>query len=107
MRISPGRPLIRFCSAAASCGPAVVGVVLTGQLDDGTAGLPAIKDRGGVTVVQEPAEATAASMPRGALAHEAVDHWCTVAETAPLFVNLAEDLRQKHGRLYCPRFSAL
>lgn len=80
-----------FRSAAASYGPAVVGVVLTGQLDDGTAGLLAIKDRGGITVVQEPSEATAASMPRSALAHVSVDHCCTLAEMARLFVSLAND----------------
>ena len=80
-----------FRSAALAYGPAVVGVVLTGQLDDGTAGLLAIKDQGGTTIVQEPMEATARSMPVSALRHVAIDHRCTLAEMGPLLTRLAAD----------------
>lgn len=80
-----------FRSAALAYGPAVVGAVLTGQLDDGTSGLLAIKDRGGTTIVQDPAEATAPSMPLSALRHVPIDHQCTLAKMAPLFVALAKD----------------
>ena len=80
-----------FRTAAAAYGPAVVGVVLTGQLDDGTAGLLAIKDRGGIAVVQEPSEATAASMPLSAIRHIAIDHRCTLAAMSALLTTLALD----------------
>lgn len=80
-----------FRSAALAYGPAVVGVVLTGQLDDGTAGLLAIKDRGGTTIVQEPSEATAQSMPLSALRHVSIDHRCKLADMAILLTELAKD----------------
>lgn len=80
-----------FRSAAVNYGPAVVGVVLTGQLNDGTSGLLAIKDRGGFTIVQEPSEATARSMPLSAIRHMKVDKVCTLEQMARLFVVLAND----------------
>jgi two-component system chemotaxis response regulator CheB len=80
-----------FRSAAVNYGSAVVGVVLTGQLNDGTSGLLAIKDRGGFTIVQEPAEATARSMPLSAIRHMKVDKVCTLEKMAVLFIDLAND----------------
>jgi len=52
-----------FRSAAAEMGPRVIGVILTGLLDDGAAGLEAIQTRGGATIVQDPADAFARGMP--------------------------------------------
>lgn len=78
-----------FRSAALAYGPRVTGVVLTGGLDDGTAGLVAIKARGGIAVVQDPAEAREPSMPRSALEHAAVDHCLPLAAIAPLLAELA------------------
>ena len=53
-----------FRSAALAYGRGAIGVVLTGQFDDGTSGLQAIKRAGGTTVVQDPDEAFVSSMPR-------------------------------------------
>jgi two-component system, chemotaxis family, protein-glutamate methylesterase/glutaminase len=87
-----------FRSAAYAFGPRVVGVMMTGHLDDGTAGLWAIKERGGTAVVQHPEEALAPSMPRSALAHVTVDHCLTVKEMGPLLAELARTpLKEKGG----------
>ena len=63
-----------FRSAAVAFGPAVVGVVLTGMLHDGTAGLEFIKRCGGVAVVQAPQEAEYPSMPETALRNVTIDY---------------------------------
>ncbi|APA89844.1 chemotaxis protein CheB (plasmid) [Paraburkholderia sprentiae WSM5005] len=55
-----------FRSAAAQIGPRAIGVILTGLLDDGAAGLEAIQACGGATLVQDPADAFASDMPRHA-----------------------------------------
>lgn len=80
-----------FRSAALAFGPAVVGVVLTGYLDDGTAGLLAVKDHGGVAIAQDPGEATAPSMPLSALRHVTIDHCAGIERIAALIVELALD----------------
>lgn len=78
-----------FRSAARAYGPRVVGVVLTGYLDDGTVGLQTIRKRGGITVVQDPREAEYPSMPRIALRYVDVDHTVPIAQAGALLVSLA------------------
>lgn len=79
-----------FRSAAWAYGPRVVGVVLTGQQDDGTAGLWAVKSCGGTTVVQDPDEAEYPSMPTNALMHNRIDHRVRLAELPALLCRLAD-----------------
>jgi len=80
-----------FRSAAVACGPRVVGVVLTGAGGDGTAGLLAVKRRGGVAVVQNPEEALFAGMPQSALEHADVDHCLPLTKIAPLLAHLSRE----------------
>lgn len=84
-----------FSTAALFHGPGVAGLVLTGRLDDGTAGLQAIKSCGGVVMVQDPEEAEEPSMPRSALKHVQVDHCARLDLLAPL---LHEFARAAPGR---------
>jgi two-component system chemotaxis response regulator CheB len=80
-----------FRSAAAHYGPRVVGVVLTGLRDDGTAGLQAIHRSGGITVVQDPEDAAFPDMPRTALAQVPVDHVVPLARMPELLSRLASE----------------
>ena len=86
-----------FRSAARMYGSRVIGIVLTGSLDDGTAGLAAVKEAGGLTVVQEPAEAFAPSMPRSAMQSVAVDHVLPLREIPPLIRALTRESVQGAG----------
>jgi two-component system, chemotaxis family, protein-glutamate methylesterase/glutaminase len=78
-----------FRSAARAYGERVVGVVLSGTRDDGTAGLQTIKEHGGVAIVQSPQEALFPGMPRSALEVVDVDHCLPAAEIARKLVHLA------------------
>lgn len=79
-----------FRSAALAYGPRVVGVVLTGAMDCGTAGLLAIQRQGGLTVVQEPADAYCPDMPRSVLEHMKVDHCVPLEGMGALLSRLAD-----------------
>ena len=89
-----------FVSAALAGGPQAIGVILTGWLDDGTAGLQAIKACGGTAVVQDPADAEIADMPTSALRHVEVDHCVPLARMAQLLTSLAS--RPVDGTLLSP-----
>lgn len=80
-----------FRSAARAYGPRVVGVVLTGYLDDGTVGLQAIKKRGGVAIVQDPSEAEYPSMAKSALRFVRVDYCLPLAEISDRLVQLSKE----------------
>src|SRR5262249_11813660 len=85
------RPAIdpMFRSAALAFGARVIGVVLTGNLDDGTAGIRAIKRAGGVAVVQDPADAPFPAMPQSAIDHAAIDRVVPINEVADAIQELA------------------
>jgi two-component system chemotaxis response regulator CheB len=89
-RYRPGiDPLFR--SAAAAYGPRVIAVVLTGLLDDGTAGLKAVKQCGGVTVIQDPKDAAYREMPQSALNNAEVDCCAPIAEMGALLERLVSE----------------
>lgn len=99
MRLTKGprenwaRPAIDplFRSAARAYGADVIGVILTGALNDGTAGLYEIKQRGGITVVQDPDDAASPSMPRSALSHVSIDYCVPLPGLPPLLARLVTD----------------
>src|SRR3954452_9488941 len=86
-----------FRSAAVAYGPRAIGVVLTGWLDDGTAGLWAIKEQGGIAIVQHPEDALAPDMPLTALKPVASTHCVPLKEIPPLLSRLAQAPTEAKG----------
>lgn len=96
-----------FRSAAVAYGPRTVGIILTGMLFDGTAGLEFIKRCGGVAIVQDPHEAEYPSMPETALRNVDVDYVVPLALMGPLLdeitrgtvpeqkIDIPEDIKQE------------
>lgn len=86
-----------FRSAAIAYGPRVAGIILSGTMDDGTAGLVAIKRRGGLAIVQDPAEALFTGMIDSAIAHVDTDYCLPLAEIAETIVRLSREANAKTG----------
>jgi two-component system chemotaxis response regulator CheB len=96
------RPAIdpMFRSASQAYGADVLGVILTGGLNDGTAGLFEVKANGGTAIVQHPADANTASMPQSALENVDVDQVLVAAEIGPRLAEMAavrHALRARQG----------
>ncbi len=91
-----------FRSAAVAYGPRMVGVVLTGARDDGTAGLAAIKRLGGVAVVQDPDDALFPQMPESALRYVDVDHRVHLGEMSDLLTRLVRGPAPEGGAYPVP-----
>ena len=90
-RENMSRPAIDplFRSVGMSFGPRTIAVVLTGMLNDGASGLADVKRCGGITVVQNPADALAPEMPSGALSGSDVDYRAPLSDMAALLIKLA------------------
>lgn len=88
--VSYARPSVDvlFESAAEAFGPALIGIILTGANHDGSRGLACIKARGGLVIVQDPADAEAPQMPLAALAATAADHIVPLAALPALLQRL-------------------
>ena len=81
-----------FRTAAKTYKQQVIGVILSGLLDDGTAGLRIIKHYGGIAIVQDPQEAMFDSMVKNAIAHVAVDHILPVAAVSEQLIQRSQEL---------------
>jgi two-component system chemotaxis response regulator CheB len=86
---------VLFRSAALAYGPNVIGVVVSGTLDDGTAGLIAIKQHGGTAVVQDPTEATFPGMPASAARYADPDHIVSLDKLPALLASLSTQARDR------------
>ncbi len=80
-RENRSRPAIDplFRSAAVAYGNRVIGIILTGYLDDGTSGMAAIKRCGGICIAQDPNDAAYPDMPQSVIANVGADYCLPVA----------------------------
>jgi two-component system, chemotaxis family, protein-glutamate methylesterase/glutaminase len=106
IRLDPGprenghRPAIDplFRSAAAAFGARAAGVILSGTLDDGTVGLHCIKEAGGATLVQDPADAIYPAMPANAMAYTSPDYVLAIEELVDILVALTAGASGRPGQ---------
>lgn len=77
-----------FRSAAVAFGTGVIGILLSGYLDDGTSGMKAIKSCGGTCIIQDPEEAEYPDMPRNAMNNVKIDHCLPISEMGSLLDKL-------------------
>ncbi|MFH0774403.1 MAG: chemotaxis protein CheB [bacterium] len=82
---------VLFESAAEVYGEGVIGVILTGNNADGAQGLAAVKQAGGMTIVQEPRTAEADSMPKAAIAATEVDKILPLEEIGPFLAKMGRE----------------
>jgi two-component system, chemotaxis family, protein-glutamate methylesterase/glutaminase len=80
-----------FRSAAVAYGNRVIGIILSGALDDGTAGLWTVKQYGGTAIVQDPEDAEVPSMPENAMREVKIDYCVSAAELPHLLVGLSKE----------------
>lgn len=90
---------VLFRSAAAAYGQCVTGIVLTGLLNDGTSGMRAIRRKGGILMVQDPAEAEYPDMPDNVLANMDVDYKVFIDEMGHILADLFS--RKQRAPLEC------
>ena len=97
-----------FRSAALTCGRRVIGVILSGELDDGTQGLYYVKEYGGVAIIQDPRSASNESMPRNAMTAVQVDHCLRLdAMGAVLHSLVLEELEESTQKMVHPVFEPI
>jgi len=89
-RVHHSRPAIDYLfeSAADAYGPSLAAVLLTGANQDGAHGLARVKQRGGLTIVQDPEDAQVATMPQAALDRHQPDHILPIRGIGRLLVEL-------------------
>jgi two-component system chemotaxis response regulator CheB len=88
-----------FRSAAYVYGPRVIGIVLSGLLNDGTSGLWSIKRLGGITIIQEPGDSEYPQMPNNVLEYVEVNHSLPAAQIGALVQTLMKETAPKKGKL--------
>jgi two-component system, chemotaxis family, protein-glutamate methylesterase/glutaminase len=88
-----------FRSAAYEYGPRVIGIVLSGLLNDGTSGLWTVKRLGGTTIIQDPTDADFPSMPLNVLNYVKVDHAISASAIGPLLQKLTKERAAKQPKI--------